>query len=50
MDNLTKEQRHKNMTKIKSKNTSIEKNYARHYGKKDIDIERTIKFFQVNLI
>lgn len=38
MDNLTKEQRRKNMQRIRAKDTSIELRLRRHCGIKDIVI------------
>ena len=40
MDTLTPEQRHKNMSAIRSKDTSIRKNYALLPGKPDIAITK----------
>lgn len=43
MDDLTKEQRHKNMSKIKAKDTTIEMILRRTLWKKVIDIGRIIR-------
>lgn len=48
MDRLTKEQRHRNMSNIKSKDTGIELKLRKALWKKDIDIGRIIINFQEN--
>ena len=45
-DDLTKEQRRKNMQHIKSSDTEIEVLLEKHYGEKDIIIEKIIKIYQ----
>lgn len=44
-DNLTVEQRKKNMQHIKSKDTKIESALRKALRKKDIDIERIIVYY-----
>ncbi len=49
-DNLTVEQRKKNMQHIKSKDTKIETALRKALWKKDIDIERIIVYYRVSQI
>lgn len=49
-DNLTKEQRHKNMSSIKGKNTSIEVKVENTFGLMDFIIARILKIYLVNQI
>ena len=48
MDDLTPEQRRKNMQAIKSKDTAIELAMRKHYGMRESGTEKTIKICQEN--